>query len=135
MRVRIVAHSLGARLTMFLLDELRTRPSANLVVEKVVVMAAAVPTSELAPKRPLRLSADSVVRDGLLSLYSPNDRVLQFAFPSGESLAGNGFFPTALGRNQWSGASAIGEPRTTTTRAPEPARAPAAARLTPVRVT
>ena len=59
-------------------------------------MAAAVPVSFAEPSGPLfRAATLSATRR---TLYSEADTVLHFAFPLGESAAGEGFFPTAIGR-------------------------------------
>src|SRR5215212_7699007 len=58
LRVRIIAHSLGARLTMELLHLLRNPPQANLVVERFVVMAAAVATRRLRPSEQFRTALE-----------------------------------------------------------------------------
>jgi pimeloyl-ACP methyl ester carboxylesterase len=109
MRVRIIAHSLGARVTMELIDHLTAK---NIVIDGIAVMAAAVATARLAPgtAHPFRVALDGLPGT-LLSLFSPDDNVLAFAFPLGESLAGGGFLPTALGHVQWTGSGAIQPPR------------------------
>lgn len=112
LRVRIVAHSLGSRLVVEMMEELREQAEPRLVVERLVVMAAAVPTRRLAPGQVLRDGLDGT-GVSFLSLFSGDDSVLRFAFPIGESLAGGGFFPVALGRRRWQGGEAIGAPRLT----------------------
>ena len=112
LRIRIVTHSLGSRLTMELLHQLRRNPDPRLTVERFVVMAAAVPTRYLTPRHVLRDALDQL-RTPFRSLYSESDKVLGYAFRLGESLRGEGFFPTALGHEEWRGARAISQPQLT----------------------
>ncbi len=107
-QVDIVAHSMGCRLTLELLKQLRGR--GDITVGRVVLMAGAVPTFLLDPRRDkqkLRAAYDAVLSDAGLSLYSPDDKVLAYAFPLGQTVApGEGFFPTALGHAFWADAAA-----------------------------
>lgn len=111
--VSFVSHSLGGRLVLETLRALATllarQPVASLTVRRIVFMAGAVPTALLE----LRAALNGVLRAvdaRALSVYSEADRVLQYAFPIGESLAGAALFPTALGRRRWRGADAV-QPR------------------------
>lgn len=103
----IVAHSMGCRLTLELLKQLRAQ--GDITVGRVVLMAGAVPTFLLDPRRDrqkLRAAFDAVLSDAGLSLYSPDDKVLAYAFPLGQTVApGEGFFPTALGHALWADAA------------------------------
>jgi hypothetical protein len=92
-----VAHSLGCRLTLELLQRfLQSMQQIQVVFGPVSLMAAAVPVG-------------TAQRDGELGgviqavksqvLYSTADRVLQLAFPIGETAARDGFFPQAVGRH------------------------------------
>jgi pimeloyl-ACP methyl ester carboxylesterase len=110
LRVRIVTHSLGARVAVHLVHELQGDLRVQLA--GLVVMAAAVPTRLLAPGTDVRMSLDRALTP-VRSLFSEDDQVLRIAFRLGESLAGQGFFPVALGHEQWRGASAIAAPRLT----------------------
>lgn len=112
LRVRIVTHSLGARLAVHLVDELQSQPDLRVQLEALVVMAAAVPTRLLAPGTNVRKALDRSTTP-FRSFYSESDSVLRIAFRLGESLAGQGFFPVALGHEQWRGSSAIAAPRLT----------------------
>jgi pimeloyl-ACP methyl ester carboxylesterase len=108
-QVDIVAHSMGCRLTLELLKELRSKNDIS--VGRVVLMAGAVPTFMLEPrpdKQKLRDAIDTVLTDAGLSLYSSNDKVLAYAFPLGQTAApgSEGFFPTALGHEFWADAVA-----------------------------
>lgn len=112
LRVRIVTHSLGARLAVHLIDELQSQPNLRVQLEAFVVMAAAVPTRLLAPGTNVRNALDRSMVP-FRSFFSESDSVLRIAFRLGESLAGQGFFPVALGHEQWRGSSAIAAPRLT----------------------
>src|SRR4029078_518238 len=96
--------------------------ATNIRIDSIVVMAAAVATFSLQPPsgsrtRPLRAAFDRfILPPMLLSLYSPDDPVLRYAFPLGQSLAGEGLFPTALGHAIWSGAGALTHPPLTQTK-------------------
>ena len=59
-------------------------------------MAAAVQVDMVEPGGALRSGATLWTRT--LTLYSRDDRVLPWAFPIGQMAAGEGFFPTAVGR-------------------------------------
>jgi pimeloyl-ACP methyl ester carboxylesterase len=104
----IVAHSMGCRLALELLKELRSK--SDITVGRVVLMAGAVPTFMLEPRpdhHELRDAFDKVLSDAGLSLYSSSDLVLSVAFRLGQSAAtGEGFFPTALGHEFWADAVA-----------------------------
>lgn len=106
LNVDIVAHSLGCRVTLETLK--RLRGVANVTVRRIVLMAAAVATRLLEPQpdgHGLRRAYDKALRDGAMSLYSPDDTVLKLAFPLGQTLAAGaeGFVPTALGLALWAG--------------------------------
>lgn len=105
-QVDIVAHSMGCRLAAELLRYVKDVP--NLVIRRIVFMAAALPTFMLEPQpgtSGLRRAYDAVLTDAALSLYSPADSVLGFAFPLGQSIAPGkeGLLPTALGHDLWTG--------------------------------
>jgi pimeloyl-ACP methyl ester carboxylesterase len=107
-QVDIVAHSMGCRLALELLKELRSK--SDITVGRVVLMAGAVPTFMLEPRpdrHELRAAFDRVLSEAGLSLYSSSDLVLSVAFRLGQSTAtGEGFFPTALGHEFWADAVA-----------------------------
>lgn len=89
----IIAHSLGCRVTLeFLrhLDRSARPPSLEKVV--VVLMAAAVPTDLDDLLAAARRNADEIV-----VLHSTEDKVLRRWFRLGQSVAGEGRFPEALG--------------------------------------
>ncbi len=101
----IIAHSMGCRLTLELARELRETPEPGLVLEGVVLMAAAVPMFTLDPSGHLRglIAAPPGQRLRVHSAYSDNDWVLKFAFRIGQSLAPGpeGLLPVALGSRPW----------------------------------
>lgn len=102
-QIDVVAHSMGCRLTLELLKQLRAIP--GVLVRRVVFMAGAVPTFVLEPgdDHEVRAAYDTVLARGAVSLFSPDDMVLSLAFPLGQTLggAGEGWFPTALGHERW----------------------------------
>lgn len=104
------AHSLGCRLALETIRALsfllQTQPIDGLTVSRTVLMAGAVPTYLLKESKDLNLAVRAL-SVSTKSLYSKSDRVLHYAFPLGESLAGEGFFPTALGRKKWDGSNAV----------------------------
>ncbi len=95
--VSIVAHSLGCRLVAELLQCLSQPPTHRVIVDRVVLMAAAVPTDRVDRNQPLRPGVEWA--GGVEALYSEGDHVLELAFPIGETVGGDGFFPTAVGRH------------------------------------
>jgi hypothetical protein len=106
-RVQVVAHSLGCRVTLELVRALRALRATrhhDVQVERVVFFAAAVPTYGLEDEMPLGLR-DALLQEGVetSSMYSLDDVVLSGAFPPGQTLGGEGFFPTALGHDTWAG--------------------------------
>jgi len=100
--VDIVAHSLGGRLALETLLAVFGNPASRVRVDRIQFMAGAVPTFMLfdpddTPR--LRAAFESALGVGAKSLWSSSDEVLSFAFPPGQTLAGDGegFLPTALG--------------------------------------
>jgi hypothetical protein len=102
-----VAHSLGNRMLLEMLT-LFSGGSRNSLIQMrgMCLMAAAVPVAMV--RSGGRLSgAAQLARSS--TLFSPDDKVLHFAFPLGETLAFEGFFPRAVGRfgeppNLWTNA-------------------------------
>lgn len=94
--IYFACHSLGNRVLLELLDLLAAEPAPLGHVAGAVLMAAAVPVDMVDAGGPLESGATLPGRT--LVLYSRNDRVLHWAFPLGETAAGEGFFPTAVGR-------------------------------------
>lgn len=109
--IDIIGHSMGCRLAAELLGKLA--PTAKVRVQRIALMAAAVPTFMLEQGGALRPSYDSqlsVAPGRVKSLFSGSDGVLAFAFPVGQTFAPgpNGCFPTALGHEQWVSSSVPG---------------------------
>jgi pimeloyl-ACP methyl ester carboxylesterase len=97
--VLFVAHSLGNRVVLETIAALekKGRPKESLpLVSYLVLMAAAVPDSYCEPSGLLPKGAAARSE---LNLYSRKDKVLRFAFPPGQTAAGEGWFPTAVGRS------------------------------------
>lgn len=93
----IVAHSLGCRVLLETIRELLPTLERLAVHFGVVcLMAAAVQVDMVEPDARLGAAVDAPRR--LLVLHSTGDRVLHYAFPLGQTAAGEGFFPVALGR-------------------------------------
>lgn len=100
MQVDFVAHSLGCRMTLETIRELLpTLAGLRVRLGVVCLMAAAVEVEMLAPGYRLwgTLAIPGVIQR-LLVLHSTGDVVLHYAFPVGQTAAGEGAFPTALGR-------------------------------------
>ncbi len=96
-QLNVVAHSLGCRVLLETIREL-PRPLQQLAIHFGVVclMAAGVQVDMVEPGERLEHTLEAPQR--LLVLHSTGDRVLHYAFPLGQTAAGEGFFPTALGR-------------------------------------
>ena len=91
-----VGHSLGNRVILEALDLLAAAPAPVGHVVAACLMAASVPVEMVEERGPLL--AGATLPGTTLILYSRDDLVLHFAFPVGETAAGEGFFPTAVGR-------------------------------------
>lgn len=108
-RIDIIAHSLGSRLALETIRELRARlrtvPLPGLTIGRVAFLAGAVATHylEADPADPRPLDDAIGALEAGLNLFSEADRVLHLAFPPGQTLAGEGLLPTALGRQEWPG--------------------------------
>jgi len=94
--VHFVGHSLGCRLILETVDDLRR--NGGPAVGKLCLMAAAVPVFMVKPGGDLAAAMEYAQEVRILHSY--DDGVLQLTFPAGQTLAsGNeGRFPTALGR-------------------------------------
>ncbi len=108
--VDFVAHSLGCRLVLEVVKNLlaiksREGSLSGLSVGKIVFMAGAVPVKYLEDINNLQQALKYFA--GTMSLYSEADIVLKFAFPAGQTAAGEGFFPVALGHRHYAGGSLI----------------------------
>lgn len=99
----LVGHSLGCRLILELLDILRTQqPPEQPAIKLISLMAPAVPTKLTEANMPLERAGQYA--ETRLVWFSKDDRILQFAFPAGQSLAytmGNetSVYLEALGRH------------------------------------
>ncbi len=95
--IALVCHSLGNRVALELVSRLDSGQSPGHLHFRIrCLMAAAVPVFMVEPGGELRPPALRIGRS--LALHSTKDRVLQWAFPIGETAAGEGFFPSAVGR-------------------------------------
>ncbi len=95
-QIFFVGHSLGNRLVLEALRELKSGPVNSLVeIRYVCLMAAAVPVSKVDTNGEL---CGAALFTHTCILYSPDDLVLHLAFPIGETLALDAFFPRAVGR-------------------------------------
>ena len=97
MQITLLTHSLGGRVALELLklaaadsaNPLRPRFNVLCMMAAAVIVSAVQPSGYLAPA--VRLPARTAV------LYSNSDDVLKLGFPIGETVAGEAFFPTAVG--------------------------------------
>jgi len=84
--ITLVGHSLGCRLILELLDRFETGKSKPApTFRRILLMAAAVPVKLSEPGKRL-YKAGAQARERLV-LFSPDDLVLRFAFPAGQTLA------------------------------------------------
>jgi Alpha/beta hydrolase of unknown function (DUF900) len=96
MQIVLVAHSLGNRLSLEMITDLRAQPNRTWGrMEGFVLMAAAVIVGDVDTQGRLSPAAKSL---RTRTLFSEADKVLHFAFPPGETAALEGFFPQAVGR-------------------------------------
>ncbi len=92
----LVGHSLGNRVILELLERLAADPPAAVHLAGACLMAAAVPVDMVDDGGALLPGA--TLPGKTLALYSRDDLVLHWGFPLGETAAGEGLFPTAVGR-------------------------------------
>jgi hypothetical protein len=93
--IHLICHSLGNRVALEMLKAFdATNP--RVLFRSISMMAAAVTVSRVKDGGELWNSWRVAKRSQ--ALCSISDRVLHFAFPPGETLAGEGFFPEAVGR-------------------------------------
>ncbi|GAA4213252.1 hypothetical protein GCM10022289_45160 [Pedobacter jeongneungensis] len=93
----LIAHSLGCRLVLETILHAESRyPEMAGRFRLSILMAAAVPgfmvNDRYGRLYPVRLSEKK-----FFGLHSNSDNILRVAFPAGQTLAGEGFFPSALG--------------------------------------
>lgn len=101
----LIAHSLGNRLVLELLKDLRLNGMPRIRLKGICMMAAAVPVSDVRWQGPLH---DASLLAYSQVLYSPGDWVLRFGFRVGETAALDGLLPEAVGLHgkpepQWNG--------------------------------
>ncbi len=99
LEIMLVCHSLGNRVGLELVKQCCTNGGFDRIRYRAgCFMAAAVPVFKVEEGGDLRDAALAVQRKAVL--YSEDDIVLHFAFPVGQTLAGDGegSFPTAIGR-------------------------------------
>lgn len=95
-----VAHSLGCRVALQTVDTLVRGAPDRAWVDQMVLFAGAVDDDALARSDRYALAVRSASR--LINVASTSDRVLQYAFPAGDWLAGiftGGYTRKALGRH------------------------------------
>jgi pimeloyl-ACP methyl ester carboxylesterase len=104
--IYVIAHSLGNRVALELLNALRAVVGGGPTrfnFRGILMMAAAVPVNKVGIGGSLHDPALMMARQFVL--HSTSDWVLKFAFPPGETAAGDGLFPQAVGRygnpDQW----------------------------------
>jgi pimeloyl-ACP methyl ester carboxylesterase len=108
--VSLVGHSLGCRVILELLALWTGTLPSNIVLGPIVLMAAAVVVGHVDTGGQLRAAA--TLGGKTLVLHSTGDQVLHLTFPPGETAAGEGIFPTAVGRfggpsGTWRGQTAM----------------------------
>lgn len=81
-RLSFVAHSMGARVALQAVAQLR---SMSIAVEQICLMAAAVDNDCLASSGEYGAAAQFASRTAVL--YSPSDKVLRFAYPAGNLIS------------------------------------------------
>ncbi len=101
--VFLIAHSLGNRVVQEMLIELlnlldRGQLNSRVQIRGICMMAAAVPVAKMDTGGEFHITPKKFRTH---VLHSPNDRVLHYAFPPGETFAFDAFWPTAVGR--WGG--------------------------------
>jgi hypothetical protein len=97
LRAHFVAHSLGCRVVLETLEILWARGSP--AIGAICLMAASVERDAVAPGGRFAdlLAALGEAGSEILVLHSRRDKVLRFAFPLGQTVAGEEFLPEALG--------------------------------------
>lgn len=93
-RLIAVTHSMGGRVLMEALNALRAQGAADRLVG-ACLMAGAVRVDEVADGALGPLAGEPM---RWRVLFSSADKVLHYAFPVGQTAAGDGVFPSAVGR-------------------------------------
>lgn len=99
-RIHFLGHSLGCRVVLETLDYLKKNSFPLSRVGGICLMAAAVQADTLADNGRFADVLDSLGTAGakILVLHSAKDAVLHYTFGLGQTAAGEGWFPMALGR-------------------------------------
>lgn len=92
-----VGHSMGCRVILETIALLKADQRFHARIRKVSLLAAAVQTAAVLPDG--ALAGAFLAAEQVQVLHSTADMVLALAFPAGETLAGDGFFPSAIGRH------------------------------------
>ena len=95
LELSFVGHSMGCRVVLETIARLRAEPGFQIPIKKVCLMAAAVPTFAVCPGGALEPAFSAA--EEVKVLHSRDDMVLSYAFPAGQTLAGDGFLPQAVG--------------------------------------
>ena len=94
-QVTLVAHSLGNRVALELIRSILAQPNQTWGrIEGICLMAAAVPVRFVDTNGPLAAAARATRS---ANFFSKSDTILHWAFPPGETAAGEAFFPQAVG--------------------------------------
>ena len=95
--LNFIGHSMGCRVILETIKYMQGKEGEK-PVDKVCLMAAAVPVEMVSPPNGLLLDAIRTPKH-VRVLYSPDDAVLSLAFRAGQTLRGGqeGRFPVALG--------------------------------------
>ena len=94
LQVILVCHSLGNRVALELIRVLGPPSGPGSLVQGLCLMAAAVPVAMVEDLSKLGRAARAT---RTRVLFSKSDTTLHWAFPPGETAAGEGFFPQAVG--------------------------------------
>lgn len=94
--IYMVGHSLGCRVILEILATMSRRGGDSVRVVGTSFMAAAVPVAMASDRWPQLAGIGRPDRTWVL--HSEHDPVLAFAFPFGQTVAGEYFFPRAVGR-------------------------------------
>lgn len=95
-QVILVAHSLGNRVSLEMITDVLAQPDRSWGrMEGFCLLAAAVTVGMVDSGGRLASAARSL---RTRAMFSESDKVLHWAFPPGETAAGDGFFPQAVGR-------------------------------------
>ncbi|WP_157275341.1 alpha/beta hydrolase [Pelomonas sp. Root1444] len=97
LNLSFIGHSMGCRVILETIRLLVDTADFKTPIRKVSLLAAAVPTFAVLPGG--RLAAAFQAPAQVQVLHSKADLVLAGAFPIGQTVAGDGFLPSAIGRH------------------------------------